>query len=221
MTRGQSFGPTARGDGDDLVIPPYHLDDDLIADARADGRSRVRVLTVAEPMVVLGRGSDPREELHVDACRDDGVVLVRRKGGGCAVVLDPGNVVVSVALAIGGLGRIRSTFDGLTDWFIAGLARIGVPGVIREGTSDLALDGRKISGSCVFRSLGIFYYSATLLVAPDLDLVERYLAHPPREPDYRRGRAHRDFMAGIGPVLRRDVGEIADDLRRELPAPPS
>jgi hypothetical protein len=28
--------------------------------------------------------------------------------------------------------------------------------------------------------------------------MERYLAHPPREPGYRRGRRHRDFVGSIG-----------------------
>ena len=27
--------------------------------------------------------------------------------------------------------------------------------------------------------------------------MERYLQHPPREPDYRRGRSHRDFMGDL------------------------
>jgi len=217
MTRGQTFSESAYGGGDELVIVPYTLDDDLMADTRADGRARVRVLPIAAPMVVLGRGSDPAQELHVDACRDDGVAVFRRKGGGCAVVLDPGNLVVSVAMAIEGLGEIRSTFDALTGWFIDGLARIGLPGVVREGTSDLALDGWKISGSCVFRSLGLLYYSSTLLVDPDLDLVERYLDHPPREPDYRQGRSHRDFMRGIAPELGgHDVEGVARLLEAEL-----
>lgn len=218
MTRGQIFSESAYGGGDELVIGPYTLDDDLMADTRTDGRARVRVLSIAAPMVVLGRGSDPAAELHVDACRDDGVAVFRRKGGGCAVVLDPGNLVVSVAVAIEGLGEIRSTFDALTDWFIDGLARIGLPGVVREGTSDLALDGRKISGSCVFRSLGLLYYSSTLLVDPDLDLVERYLDHPPREPAYREGRDHRAFMRGVADALGgAEVDEVRDRLRDELP----
>jgi lipoate-protein ligase A len=51
-------------------------------------------------------------------------------------------------------------------------------------------------------------YSATLLVDPDLDLVERYLAHPPREPEYRRGRPHRDFMGRLGGLDTTPPGEI-------------
>ena len=64
-------------------------------------------------------------------------------------------------------------------------------------TEDLVQGDRKISGSCVYRSLGLVFYSATLLVDPDLDLVERYLTPPPRQPAYRRGRAHRDFMGRL------------------------
>ena len=57
------------------------------------------------------------------------------------------------------------------------------------------------SGSCIYRTRGLLYYSTTLLLDPDLELVERYLPHPPREPEYRRGRPHRDFMTSVRDVL--------------------
>jgi lipoate-protein ligase A len=114
------------------------------------------------------------------------------------VVLDPGNLVISVTLPLPGLTGISRAYDDLTDWLIAGLEEVGVSGVKRAGTSDLALDDRKVGGSCIYRIPGLLYYTTTLLITPDLDLVERWLRHPPREPDYRRGRPHREFMTGLG-----------------------
>jgi hypothetical protein len=35
------------------------------------------------------------------------------------------------------------------------------------------------------------------LIDPDLDLIDRYLLYPPREPDYRSGRSHRRFMGSL------------------------
>ena len=193
-----------------LDIQPYDLDDDLVGATRADGIPRVRVSRPDSPMVVLGRGSDPEVELDVDACARLGLDVRRRRGGGCAVVLDPGNVIVSVALPIPGLTRIRSTFEALTAMLIEALTTAGIEGVESDGVSDLVLDDRKISGSCVHRALGLFYHSATLLVDPDLELVASALRHPPREPAYRRGRAHTDFMgriAGHAATIDRAVGD--------------
>jgi lipoate-protein ligase A len=194
-----------------VPIEPYDVDDGILEATRLDGETRFDVYVPGEPVVVLGRGSDPDVELHVDACIADGVRVARRPGGGCSVVLDPGNTIVSVAVAEPGLGGIRQIFSRLAAWLVEGLARAGVSGVRTDGVSDLVVGGHKIGGSCIHRSRGLVLFSATILVDPDVGLMERYLAHPPREPAYRRGRSHRDFVAGIG----RSAGR-----RLELTPPP-
>jgi len=190
--------------GDDL--PPWDHDEELIARARAGHRPRARVFAWPPPgaprvAVVVGRGGRPEVEVDLAAARADGVPVLRRRGGGCAVVLDPGNVVASLAWPLPGVGGITSAFARISAWLIAGLAGARVPGAMQEGVSDLALDGRKIGGSCLWRTQGLIYYTTTLLVAPDLDLVERYLPHPPREPVWRAGRPHRDFMGSLRPLV--------------------
>jgi lipoate-protein ligase A len=181
-----------------LAIEPYALDEGILAATRADGRTRVRVYRPDRVMVVLGRGSDPAVELRTGALLADGVPVARRRGGGCAVVLDPGNAIVSACLSLPGLGRIQQTFDMLTGWLVRGLEDAGVSGVGTDGTSDLVLAGRKIGGSCIYRTRGLVLFSCTILAAPDVSLMERYLAHPPREPAYRAGRAHADFVGSVG-----------------------
>jgi lipoate-protein ligase A len=189
--------------------PLYTYDDDLMDAARADGRTRVRVYRITRPVVVLGSGSRPEVELNLEACQRDGIPIMRRRGGGCAVVLDPGNVIVSVVATGLPFGRHRRSFDLLTQWLIDGLARIGIPGVGQAGICDLALGEKKIGGACLHRSGDLLYYSTTLLVDPDIDLAMRYLRHPPREPDYRQGRDHADFMGSLAPLLLELVYEDA------------
>ena len=169
-------------------------------------------------MVVLGRASKPEIELNADACVEDGVPILRRRGGGCAVVIDPGNAIVAVAMPAKGIGGITEHFSRLSAWVIAGLERAGVIGVYHDGISDLVCDDLKIGGACIYRAKDLLLYSATLLVDPDLDLVERYLKHPPREPEYRRGRSHREFMGGIGVLLPDDIEPLLRlTLRSETP----
>jgi lipoate-protein ligase A len=191
-------------------IAHYALDDDLLEPFRPGEGPRARVYACPETAVVLGRGSDPARELHIDACLADRVPLYRRRGGGCAVVLDPGNLVISVALPLQGLGGIRTAYDRITEWLIAGLAQCGVAGVRYEGICDLALGDRKLGGACTYRRRDLLFYSTTLLVAPDVGKVERYLRHPPREPRYRRGRGHREFMGALGSE---DAASVAPSAR--------
>lgn len=196
-----------------LEIGTYDLDEDLLSAVRAEGRTGMRLYRFPGTAVVIGRGGKTELELNIENCLEDNVTVQRRRGGGCAVVLDPGNLVISVALLLPGLGGIHKAYDDLTGWLIEGLARSGIPGVSREGITDLVLGDRKIGGGCIYRERGLLLYSTTLLYDPDIDLTERYLHHPPREPDYRRGRTHREFMTSLAAI---DDTEDIEKFRQRL-----
>ena len=204
-----------------MKIGAWDNDDDLLASVRREGTTRIRFVPSAETAVVLGRGSDPEKELRLDEIERDGVPVSRRRGGGCAVVLDQGNAIVSVVMPQPGVGGISQAFDSISTQLIEALERAGLPGVAQEGVSDLVLDDRKIGGSCIYRARDLLYYSTTLLVDPDIELSRRYLKHPPREPDYRRGRDHGAFMGSLLTMLGPDetkklVGRLPLALEENL-----
>lgn len=178
-------------------IPPYPHDAPLLEATQQDGMPRMQIYCPDQAMVVLGRGSKAHQELHLQACLEQGVPLFRRRGGGCAVVLDPGNVIVSVVLPMQGIGNNNAHFRRLTNWLIHGLNALGIDGVKQDGISDLVLGDRKVGGACIHRPRNLLHYSASLLVTPETALMGRYLKHPPREPDYRRGRAHDLFVGRL------------------------
>jgi lipoate---protein ligase len=210
--------PTATAGDETLSITPYNRDDELLAATRADGRDRVSVIRPPSTAVVLGRSSRPSVELHTEPCLADGVALHRRRGGGCSVVLDPGNVVVVAAITAPGL-QLADYFAQLSAWLIGGLAQAGVQDVTRRDVSDLCLGHRKIGGACMFRARGLLLYSVSLLVEPDLRLMDRYLRHPPREPAYRRGRTHRDFVTTIHQHAQITAQQLAASLQALLDPP--
>ncbi len=181
----------------DLPTLPYDLDDDIITRTLDDGWPRVRIYEPTEIAVVIGRGGRQELELNTAKISTDGITLYKRAGGGCSVVLDPGNLIISVAAPLPGVGKIKSAFAAISDWLITALSVCDVPGVKQRGVSDLAIGKRKIGGSCMYRTRGLVYYSTTLLLDPDVALVDRYLLYPPREPDYRAGRSHRQFMGSL------------------------
>jgi lipoate-protein ligase A len=208
-------------------FPTYTYDDDLIEATRRDGQTRVRVYRLTETAVVIGAGSQPDAELHLDACREDDVPILRRRGGGCAVVLDPGSVIVSVVAAGLPFGQHRRHLEALSEWLIVALTIVGIPEVCRNGICDLVIGDRKVAGACLHRTRDLLYYSASLLVDPDLAIVTRYLKHPPREPDYRCGRPHAAFMGRLADLAPecpqapsvRAAALVADQLRHTLSAP--
>lgn len=202
---------------DELPTLPYDFDDELMEQTRGDGQPRVCVYPWKGVAVVIGRGGKQHLELDTQAIQADKVPLYKRPGGGCAVVLDPGNIVVSVALPLPGLSGIKTAFGVISQWLSTELEAMGVLGVTQEGVSDLVIDDLKIGGSCIYRTRNLLYYSTTLLVDPDLEMVHRYLPHPPREPHYRRGRVHSDFMGHLPPVKAGETPDIwASELQKRL-----
>ena len=202
-----------------LGIDEYREDEAMIEEVRRSQCPRMRVYEYHQVSVVLGRGSDPEAELHLKACRDDDVPLLRRRGGGCSVMLDPGNLIISAALPIAGLAKTKHYFNRCTEWLIDGLNQVGIDGVRSAGISDLAIGERKVAGSSLYRMKDLLYYSASLLVDARINLIERYLQHPPREPDYRRGRSHGKFLLSLGSAgWTGDTEELAIALNRKLNA---
>jgi len=196
-------------------IAPFARDEDLIEGVRADGVPRWRVYPWPGETLVLGRGSRADREVHLERCRADGIELRRRRGGGCAVLLDRGNAVVSAVFPLPGMGRIDRAWRIGLDWLRAGLAGAGCPGIRVRGISDLARDDRKVGGSCLYRARDLVFFTASLLVRADPERIERYLKHPPREPGYRAGRSHRDFVTSLGGPEATAAG-LARDLARSL-----
>lgn len=200
-----------------LQIESYDLDESLLEATRSRDCIQLQLYRYPETAVVLGRGGKPSIELNLPNCIADGVRIRRRRGGGCSVVLDPGNLIFSVAFPLPGLGGIHDAYDRVTGWLIRGLSECGIPGVRREGVTDLALNGLKVGGGCIYRKRGLLFYSTTLLFDPDIDKIERYLLHPPREPDYRRGRTHSEFVTSLVNVAdSRGIEEFKQRLEDSL-----
>jgi len=165
------------------------------------GGAVVRAWMAGRPAVVIGASSRVSEEVDLEACAAAGAEIYRRPSGGMSVVIGPGCVMWSVvwpaSSAVLSLGAIHAAVLGP---LAAALTVAGRP-VVRRGTSDLAVasdDGeRKVAGTALRVRRHACLYHGTLLDAFDLDLVGRLLRHPPREPAYRAGRRHRDFLANL------------------------
>jgi lipoate-protein ligase A len=146
--------------------------------------------------VVLGRSCQLENEVDVSQCSADGVSIEQRLGGGCAVVIAPGMIIVSVMYR----QCPGSAIDHLRWWtepVIQTLRKLNIRELSFRGTSDLCIADRKIMGSCLYRAKESYLFQASLLATCELDFIERYLKMPPRMPAYREGRPHRSFLTSL------------------------
>lgn len=161
----------------------------------------LRIFAPTSPCAVIGRGQDPERELQCGQLRADGVPMYRRVCGGGAVILAPGMVVVALRLPRGDLfpdAWLTSIGGVLASGLHSGLGlAVQVRGhgdlAIAEGSSE-----RKILGASLRLTGAWCLYLGVVLVTDAVSLMERYLAHPSREPGYRQGRGHGDFCTHLG-----------------------
>lgn len=170
---------------------------DLLEGFLADRAPRLRLYEPPGIAVVLGAAGRPDRDLKLAALAADGVPVLHRRGGGGAVVLSPGQVVLALVTEVASAFHNLDYARAINEWFIEALAALGVGGLEQRGITDLALRGRKVLGTSIYRSRLVLFYQASLLVSTDVSLFDRYLEHPHAEPDYRQGRGHESFCTTL------------------------
>jgi len=188
----------------DLTLPSpvenLALDDALLDELEEHGGEPVlRFWESDRYFVVLGPSCRLIDDVHVSACEQDEVPVLRRASGGGTVVQGPGCLSYAFVLPLTfhpDLANIRTTNRFILER-IARALYPWEPAVAFRGISDLAIDGMKISGNAQRRKRNTLLFHGTILHAMQGRLIARYLKQPARQPDYREGRSHETFVRTI------------------------
>jgi lipoate-protein ligase A len=175
------------------------------------GDGFLRFWEPSEPCVILGRTNSTEREIRLDRCRALGIPVFRRSSGGGTVVQGPGCLNFSLVLNTSADRRLANAVT--TNHYVLEL-NAGVIGALTgetvrvSGSSDLTIGGRKISGNAQRRRLRSLLFHGCILLDFDVALVEEILPLPSRQPAYREGRSHTEFL--------RNLRVPADALKRAL-----
>jgi lipoate-protein ligase A len=174
-------------------VEQIRLDEELLM----AGRGVLRLWETEQECVVLGHAGQQERDVHVSECRRAGVAILRRCSGGGAGLLGPGCLNYSLVLPLE-WERLWCDVRYSFAWTLrTTIHALGVPGLRREGDSDLALHHRKVSGNAQRRTRGAILHHGTLLYNFDAARTERFLKPPHREPAYRAGRTHAEFLGNL------------------------
>lgn len=162
-------------------------------------RPYVSIYNQEQIEVVHGPSCRIDQEINYSRCDDDHIPIIERRNGGGTVVLAPGMLITVIVGNRTKDAMATDYFNAIHNGMIALLQQSRTPAIYRSGISDLSCNNRKILGSSLYLGSRPFYYyyQSSLLINPDITLFERYLHHPPREPDYRAQRSHSEFCTSL------------------------
>lgn len=177
--------------------------DEALLDAAESGAGGecLRFWSPTSPFVVVGYANRFATEVNLDACAADGVPVLRRCSGG--------GTVLQMAACLNYALVLRADPDtplaGITgaNQFIMERHRAAIEAVAGRpihvrGHTDLTLGELKFSGNSQRRRRRFLLFHGVFLLACDLPRIERLLAMPSRQPDYRQDRRHLDFVSNLG-----------------------
>ncbi|MGI6459090.1 MAG: lipoate--protein ligase family protein [Candidatus Hydrogenedentales bacterium] len=175
--------------------------DEVLLDSAERGRAgeTLRFWECPVPFVVLGVSQKVREEVHESACQKDGIPILRRCSAGGCVLQGPGSLNFSLVLSYErdpALPKIRESYSYILNKIRERLTRRGVQ-TSHEGISDLALDGRKVSGNAQKRRRQFMLHHGCVLYRADTLAMDRYLREPKDRPEYRGARPHTHFVVNL------------------------
>ena len=147
--------------------------------------------------LVLGRSNEALKSLVAEAVDADKVQVLKRPSGGEAVLLSPNMLVIALKVPLSMVQKAHDVFVIANDIIKEALVKEGIQNITSRGISDICIGEQKILGSAIYKKPNSVFYHAVLNVSEDVNLIERYLQHPKREPDYRKGRTHLAFVSAI------------------------
>lgn len=127
-----------------------------------------------EPTVVIGRHQNPFKECNLKRMEEEGIHLVRRYSGGGAVYQDLGNSIFTFISH-----RPEYCKEKNTEILVEALRRFGIEAEA-SGRNDIAVNGRKVSGSAYKLTNDKALHHGTLLVNVDMGKLSQVL-HPNKE----------------------------------------
>ena len=177
-----------------LTLSEYDLPDAFLF---REGTVGYLVWQPEETVIVLGQSNSIESSLHTSEVAAGNIRVTKRPSGGETVILTPATIAFTVAMQFPVMIHFTEFFRMVNSLVIKGLGELGISGLGSKGISDITIGNRKILGSSMRKVGNKLVYHAVLNIAEDPALFSKYLRHPRREPDYRAGRRHDEFVTSL------------------------
>jgi len=179
-----------------LNIKKYDLDDVSLLE-ESNGNLSLKVWKPEDTSVVIGNSNNLDSSLNIKNILEDNVSVYKRPTGGEPVLLSTNVLIISISNGVNKEQKAKEVFKNYNSMIIDALESFNIHNLSQKGISDIAIGEKKILGSSMYRNKDKIFYHAVLNISESPELISRYLNNPGREPDYRKGRDHTEFVTSI------------------------
>ena len=179
-----------------IQVREYDLPDSQLYRDKPDNIS-VKIWVPEETCIVLGRSNNADDSLIQDNIIKDSILVYKRPSGGETVLLSKNTLIISIAINQQQFKGGKKYFSTINNAIIEVLKDFNINNLKFKGISDIAIGDMKILGSALYQNKNTVFYHAVLNIAESPELFSKYLKHPQREPDYREGRKHTEFVTSL------------------------
>jgi len=193
---------------EEILLSPFVNDE--------NAESLLRIWSNAEDCIVIGRAEEINKQVHLESAKEKGIPVIRRVSGGGTVIQGKGNLNISFFLPyayLAGLENIKESYCLILKWVMSAIESCADVSVQINGTCDLVINDKKISGTAQARKRHGLLHHLTLLWDLDFELCSALLREPNKRPDYRSQRTHSDFITTF---KREKLTFTQDDFIRSL-----
>ena len=198
------------------TVRKYDLPDSYLYENNID-TPLIKVWIPENMCIVLGRSNNLTDSLFIENINNNKIPVYKRPSGGETVLLTPKTLIVSIVMNQSGFNGGKIYFKMINNKIIDSLNSLGINNLHNRGISDIAINDVKILGSALYQNKDVVFYHAVLNVSESIGLIEKYIKHPNREPDYRKNRSHQDFVTSLAKEnYSIDIDEIKIALEKGL-----
>lgn len=171
------------------------------------------ILWKNDKCIVLGRYQNAFEEINIKEAEKAGVKVARRNSGGGTVFHDKGNLNYSIIKNLEKHSFID--YDSYLMPVISALNSMGIKAE-KSKTSDIIIDGKKISGSAQSSRKGRVLHHGTLLFNADLSFLNKILKPTEARVESRSVKSVRSAVTNIVEHIDKNKNISLDDFKNSL-----
>ncbi len=192
----------------------YHA----VADAMRPGDPNTIIMCrPRRPYVCIGRHQELSREVDLEACRRQGLPVMRREVGGGAVYLDRGQVFFQLVWKPKEVpAHIQDAFEYFARGPVDCYRRLGVTGAHFHPVNDLQVDGRKIGGLGAASIGGAFVFVGSIIMSFNAKAAAGVLKIPDEKMRDKIAQTMDAYVSSLEKELGRSVP--APEVRKELVA---